>query len=95
MAGSSTLGRGVIIAARAGVGDHVHVGDQAVLTAMTLVNRDIPPDTMWASARIPRSAVEHGKLELTLGKLPEALKTLGDIEKRLTALEEQIERENA
>ena len=80
-------GEGVILAARAGVGDHVHVGDRATLTALTLVNRDVEPGTLWASARIPRPAYEHGRLEISLGRVPEALKTIADHQKRLSAIE--------
>jgi len=87
MAGSSSLGEGAILAARAGVGDHVHIGDRATLTALTLVNRDVKPGTLWASARIPRPAYEHARLEISLGRVPEALKTIADHQKRLSAIE--------
>ncbi len=87
MAGSSSLGEGVVLAARAGVGDHVHVGDRAILTAMTVVNRDVESGTLWASARIPRPAYEHGRLEISLGRVPEALKIIADHQKRLSAIE--------
>ena len=90
MAGSSSLGQGVTVAARSGVGDHVHIGDRAILTALTAVNRDVQPDSLWAAARIPRPFVEHMKLEISLGKVPQALKTLDDLEKRLTDLEGKI-----
>ncbi len=90
MAGSSTLGPGVILAARAGVGDHVEIGEKAILTALTVVNRDVEPGTMWASARVPRPAVEHGKLEVSLGKVPDALKRLGGLEERLATVEKHV-----
>ena len=90
MAGSSSLGQGVTLAARSGVGNHVHIGDRAILTALTLVNRDIPPGTVWAAARVPRAMTEHGKIEVSLGKVPQALKNLNNLEKRLKDLEERI-----
>lgn len=90
MAGSSSLGQGVTLAARSGVGNHVHIGDRATLTASTLVNRDIPSGTMWAAARIPRPMIEHAKIEVSLGKAPQALKNVNNLEKRLKNLEERI-----
>ncbi|MFQ5914336.1 MAG: UDP-3-O-(3-hydroxymyristoyl)glucosamine N-acyltransferase [Nitrospinota bacterium] len=94
MAGSATLGNGVILAARAGVGDHVQVGDKAILTALTVVNRDIEPGTLWAAARTPRPGVEHAKLEISLGKVPESLKTLSEHGERLAAIERFLQEES-
>jgi UDP-3-O-[3-hydroxymyristoyl] glucosamine N-acyltransferase len=91
IAGSSTLGRGVILAAGAGVSDHVKIGDRAILTARTGVHRDIEPGTSWAAASLARPSIEHMKLEIELGKVPDALKSIKKHAERLTAIEKRME----
>lgn len=48
MAGSSSLGRFVTVAAQAGTGNQVHVGDYSVLGAFSGVAKDCPPDSELA-----------------------------------------------
>ncbi len=91
IAGSSTLGRGVILAAGAGVSDHVKVGDRAILTVRTGVHRDVEPGTTWAAASLPRPLLQKAKLEIELGKLPDALKTIKNHEERLVTIEKRME----
>jgi UDP-3-O-[3-hydroxymyristoyl] glucosamine N-acyltransferase len=48
MAGSSSLGKFVTVAAQAGTGNQVHVGDYSVLGAFSGVAKDCPPDSELA-----------------------------------------------
>ena len=48
MAGSSSLGKFVTVAAQAGTGNQVHVGDYSILGAFTGVAKDCPPESELA-----------------------------------------------
>ena len=47
IAGSTTLGRGVILGGGAGVVDHVHLHDGVKVGARALVTKDIPAGQTW------------------------------------------------
>lgn len=47
MAGSSSLGKFVIVGAQSGTGNQVHVGDYVKLGGYTGAAKDLPPDTEW------------------------------------------------
>ena len=86
IAGSTRLGAGVIAAGQAGVVGHLSIGDGAKLLAQAGVTNDVGPGEMVAgSPARPRAA--WLREEAALGKLPELLKRVRDLEKRLEQVE--------
>ena len=85
LAGSSIIGNNVILAGQAGVAGHCTVGDGVILTAQSAVSHDVPPGKMISGSpgfdnRIWLRAVT------IFQRLPEMLKRLDRLEKRVTAI---------
>lgn len=89
VAGSSKLGKNVIIAAQAGLVDNISVGDGAVIGARAGVSNDVPAGFVGAGAPLMdkrtflRSAVG-------IRNLPEMSKKLSAMERRIKALEAEL-----
>jgi UDP-3-O-[3-hydroxymyristoyl] glucosamine N-acyltransferase len=84
LAGSSVIGSNVILAGQTGVAGHCTVGDGVILTAQSAVSHDVPAGKMISGSpgfdnRIWLRAVA------VFQRLPELLKRLDRLEKRLTA----------
>jgi UDP-3-O-[3-hydroxymyristoyl] glucosamine N-acyltransferase len=84
LAGSSVVGSNVILAGQTGVAGHCTVGDGVILTAQSAVSHDVPPGKMISGSpgfdnRIWLRAVA------VFQRLPELLKRLDRLEKRVTA----------
>jgi UDP-3-O-[3-hydroxymyristoyl] glucosamine N-acyltransferase len=85
LAGSSVIGNNVILAGQAGIAGHCTVGDGVILTAQSAVSHDIPPGKMISGSpgfdnRIWLRAVT------IFQRLPELLKRLDRLEKRVSAM---------
>lgn len=85
LAGSSIIGNNVILAGQTGVAGHCTVGDGVILTAQSAVSHDIPPGKMISGSpgfdnRIWLRAVT------IFQRLPELLKRLDRVEKRLETI---------
>ena len=85
LAGSSVIGNNVILAGQTGIAGHCTVGDGVILTAQSAVSHDVPPGKMISGSpgfdnRIWLRAVS------IFQRLPELLKRLDRLEKRLTAI---------
>lgn len=89
VAGSSTLGDRATLAGGAGVADHVHVGEGAVIGAMSLVTGDVPPGGFYSGSPA-RPHAEELRVKASIRKVPELRKALKELEDRLRALEEKI-----
>jgi UDP-3-O-[3-hydroxymyristoyl] glucosamine N-acyltransferase len=84
LAGSSVVGNNAILAGQAGVAGHCTLGDGVILTAQTGVAHDIPAGKMISGSpgfenRLWLRAV------VVFQRLPELLKRLDRLEKRLLA----------
>jgi UDP-3-O-[3-hydroxymyristoyl] glucosamine N-acyltransferase len=84
LAGSSVVGNNVILAGQTGIAGHCSVGDGVILTAQSAVSHDIPAGKMISGSpgfdnRIWLRAVA------IFQRLPELLKRLDRMEKRLAA----------
>ncbi|HEY1984000.1 MAG TPA: UDP-3-O-(3-hydroxymyristoyl)glucosamine N-acyltransferase [Terracidiphilus sp.] len=84
LAGSSVIGNNAILAGQAGVAGHCSLGDGVILTAQSAVSHDVPPGKMISGSpgfdnRIWLRAVA------IFQRLPELLKRLDRVEKRLAA----------
>lgn len=85
LAGSSLIGNNVILAGQVGIAGHCSVGDGVILTAQSAVSHDVPPGKMISGSpgfdnRIWLRAVT------IFQRLPELLKRLDRLEKRVTAI---------
>jgi UDP-3-O-[3-hydroxymyristoyl] glucosamine N-acyltransferase len=85
LAGSSVIGNNVILAGQAGIAGHCTVGDGVILTAQSAVSHDIPAGKMISGSpgfdnRIWLRAVT------IFQRLPELLKRLDRLEKRVSAM---------
>jgi UDP-3-O-[3-hydroxymyristoyl] glucosamine N-acyltransferase len=85
LAGSTTTGRGVILAGQAGSSGHIHIGDFAVVTAKTGLHADVPPNTIQSGY----PAIENSswlKISAALNRLPELLNRVRDLEIEISSL---------
>ena len=85
LAGSSVIGNNVILAGQTGIAGHCSVGDGVILTAQSAVSHDVPPGKMISGSpgfdnRIWLRAVA------IFQRLPELLKRLDRLEKRVSAI---------
>jgi UDP-3-O-[3-hydroxymyristoyl] glucosamine N-acyltransferase len=87
MAGSSSLGNKVTMAARSGTADHVHVGDSAILTGCAGATKDVPPGAI-VSGFPARDHREDMKAQVLLRRLPDLAERVRAMEARLKILEE-------
>jgi UDP-3-O-[3-hydroxymyristoyl] glucosamine N-acyltransferase len=87
IAGSSRVGNRAMLAGQVGVADHVTIGAGAILTAKSGVPNDVPPGEVWSG--IPsRPTSEQKRIWAGERQLPELLKRVRALEKRLRELEE-------
>jgi UDP-3-O-[3-hydroxymyristoyl] glucosamine N-acyltransferase len=86
--GSSRIGHGAMLGGQAGVGDHVDVGDAAVLGAQTGVVQDVPAGQRFALSW-GRPATQARRIWIAEAQLPELLRTVKTLERRVASLEAQ------
>lgn len=82
IAGSTTLGDGVVLAGQAGLKDHIEVGDRATIIAGAGVWGDVPAGTV-ISGNPGRPHREELRIHAMLHKLPELLRRVTRLERRL------------
>ncbi|MDY0092973.1 MAG: UDP-3-O-(3-hydroxymyristoyl)glucosamine N-acyltransferase [Candidatus Vecturithrix sp.] len=86
ISGSTQVGSHVTLAGQVGVVGHVQIGDHTIVGAQSGVTKSIPAKSMQSGS----PAVEHHlwrKSHVALLKLPDALKTIHALEKRIEVLE--------
>jgi len=86
IAGSATIGDGVVIAGQVGIKDHIHIGDGAVIAAQAGVIGDVPAGSVLCGFPA-RERRRFWRMEASLERLPELLK-------RVSVLEKKLEEEN-
>jgi UDP-3-O-[3-hydroxymyristoyl] glucosamine N-acyltransferase len=86
LAGSSVIGRGALLAGQVGIAGHLTVGDHAVVYAQSGVPNDVPPGTAIGGSPSYDAGVWLRVSQL-MPKLPELVKTLRRLEKRVAELE--------
>jgi UDP-3-O-[3-hydroxymyristoyl] glucosamine N-acyltransferase len=87
IAGSSRIGNRAMLAGQVGIADHVTVGAGAILTAKSGVPNDVPAGEIWSG--IPsRPTSEQKRIWAGESQLPELIKRVRALEKRLRELEE-------
>jgi len=84
LAGSSVVGSRAILAGQTGVAGHCTIGDGAILTAQSGVSHDVPPGKMISGSPAFDNRVWLRAVTI-FQKLPELLKRLDRLEKRIGA----------
>lgn len=90
LSGSCTLGRNVTLAGQVGTIDHISIGDNATVVAQSGLAQDVPPDAVVSGS----PAIPHHlwrKVQLSLTKLPELIKTVRKLEKKVSELKGERE----
>lgn len=86
LAGSVQVGNKVMMGGQVGISDHVQIGNEVVLLAKSGLMDNAPPKTQW-SGYPARTRMQWLRIEAALNELPDALKLLRQIEKKVEALE--------
>jgi UDP-3-O-[3-hydroxymyristoyl] glucosamine N-acyltransferase len=89
LAGSSQLGDHCVMAGKAGIGGHFTIGPGSTIMAYSIVAGDVPEGS--AVSGIPaRPHAEELRAKAAAHRLPEALRELRDLRRRLETLEELV-----
>jgi UDP-3-O-[3-hydroxymyristoyl] glucosamine N-acyltransferase len=89
VAGSATIGARAVIAGQAGVAGHIVVGEGAVVGGQAAVTKDVPPKT-YVSGYPAMSHEKATRVHAHVMRLPELKERVGELEKRLQALEQKF-----
>jgi UDP-3-O-[3-hydroxymyristoyl] glucosamine N-acyltransferase len=84
LAGSSVVGNNVILAGQVGIAGHCTVGDGVILTAQSAVSHDVPPGKMISGSPGFDNRVWLRAVTI-FQRLPELLKRLDRLEKKVAA----------
>jgi UDP-3-O-[3-hydroxymyristoyl] glucosamine N-acyltransferase len=84
LAGSSVIGNNVILAGQTGIAGHCTVGDGVILTAQSAVSHDVPPGKMISGSPAFDNRIWLRAVTI-FQRLPELLKRLDRVEKKLAA----------
>ena len=91
IAGSTTLGDGVVLAGGAGIKDHVHLGAGARIAAMTGVGRDVAPKETLMGALYGMPQKQFLREQAAMRRLPELSKQVKELQKQVDALRAAIQ----
>lgn len=86
ISGSCHIGNDVIMGGQVGLADHVRIGDGAMLAGGTAVMRDVPAGQRFAG-RWARPATLTHRIWVAESQLPDLLRSVKTLERRLAALE--------
>ncbi len=90
IAGSATLGAGVMLAGQVGVKDHLHVHNRVQVGAQSGLMRDVSEgEIVFGSPAVPMR--QKLKEMAAASRMPDALKQISAMEKRLAALESRLQ----
>ena len=85
IAGSTTLGRNVVVGGAAGIKDHVHIDDQVMIAAKSGVHNSLPKGSVVCG--IPAIPLKRFKRAAAVfGRLPDMYRTLQRLKKELAEL---------
>ena len=89
ISGSCRIGRGVVIAGQVGLADHVTVGDGARLGAQSGIHADIAAGGKVLGTPA-RPLTESKRIMLATGHLPDLMRKVRTLERRLARLESRL-----
>ncbi len=90
ISGSTKVGKHVTLAGQVGLVGHIQIGDNVIIGAQSGVTKSVSDKAMLSGS----PAVDHilwKKSQVSLLKLPEALKTIRGLEQRIQELERRLE----
>ncbi|HUU46751.1 MAG TPA: UDP-3-O-(3-hydroxymyristoyl)glucosamine N-acyltransferase [Acidobacteriota bacterium] len=91
VAGSTKIGDKVTLAAQVGIVGHIEIGDGAIIMAQAGVAKSVPPGAIYLGS--PAHEVARQKRIFAAEKsLPEHVRTIRQLEKRVVALEEMLKK---
>lgn len=90
IAGSTRLGDRVSMAGQTGLVGHITIGSDSVIAARAMVINNLPPNS-YVSGSPARPHAEDMRVAAAIGKVPELLKTVRDLQKRLAELEKKAD----
>ncbi len=82
ISGSTKLGKNVILAGQAGLTGHIEIGDGAMVGGQAGVSKSVPPGTS-VTGNPAREVMELKRIEASMSRLPELLKRVRELEKKL------------
>ena len=89
ISGTTTLEKNVILAGQVGTAGHITIGEGAIVASRSVATKDIPPHTkVLGYPAIPD--MEAKRINACMHKLPQHVKTISELKKRLVALEAKI-----
>ncbi|MBT3279411.1 MAG: UDP-3-O-(3-hydroxymyristoyl)glucosamine N-acyltransferase [Phycisphaerales bacterium] len=92
IAGSTTLGTGVVLGGSTGIRDNIHLADGVQVAAYAAVANDLEAGKTYAG--VPAKEARNAYKEMmALGRLPDALKRIRQLEKQIRALESRLKDE--
>ena len=92
ISGSVIIGDGAILAGQSGVADHLMVGEGARVGGGAAVIGDVAPGAVvWGRPARPRR--EQFRIDAATARLPELLRTVRELERRLAELEAKLRRD--
>lgn len=86
VSGSVKIGKNVTLAGQAGIADHIEIGDNATIAAQAGVIKNVPANSTY-SGYPARPHIQQMRILALLQHLPEIVRDLKDVQRRLEKLE--------
>lgn len=93
ISGSTEIGSNVTLAGQAGIAGHIKIGDNVKIGAQSGVVKSVPANTQYSGFPAREHSVSR-RIWAAIAKLPDLLKTIKRLSKRVDALEEQVDSES-
>ena len=77
------IGTGVLIAAKAGIGDKVEIGDRAIIGPQTGISKDVAPGEIMMGTFLGRPRREWWKVAALVDRLPELNEKIKKLERHI------------
>jgi UDP-3-O-[3-hydroxymyristoyl] glucosamine N-acyltransferase len=87
ISGSTEVGEASILAGQAGIGGHLKIGHHSVITAQSGLGKSIEPKSMFSGSPA-RPFQQEQRAKASVYKLPDLIKTVRALEKKVKELEE-------
>ena len=89
ISGSTTIGKNVIMAGQSGIVGHVEIGDNTIIAAQSGVSKSLDKNIfVIGSPARPQNIWK--RINASMGHLPELLKTVSKLSKKVKVLEEKV-----
>lgn len=92
LAGSARIGSRVTVAGQAGIVGHIEVGDRTTIGAQSLVSKSIPAGS-FVDGTPARNLTDNLRTQAAVRRLPDIVREMRSLKKRLEELEAELLRE--